>query len=99
MMECIMTRENQVVGFKQHDDGTMTFTLAGRSRTTNPTAYSEQVQTEAFRLGIKTRLSNKAAIAHDAKTGRAATPEEKRVAIWALIDHYETGTDSWEMPR
>lgn len=94
-----MARSNQVVGFKQNDDGTQVYTIGGVARTFDPAKLSLELQTRAMYHGIRQRLADKAALSRDPKTGRPATAEQKRAAVWALMDHYESGTDKWEMER
>jgi hypothetical protein len=95
----IMARTNAVVTFTQHDDGTQTYTVGGQSRTFDPAKTALEIQTHAMYHGFKQRISDKAALSRDPKTGKSATPEQKRAAVWAIIDHYESGTDKWDMPR
>ena len=94
-----MARSNQVVGFKQNDDGTQVYTIGGESRTFDPATTSLANQTRAMYHGYRQRLSDKAAIARDPKTGQSATPAQKRAAVWAAMDHYMSGSDKWEMER
>jgi hypothetical protein len=47
--------------------------------------------------GWTQRLSNAAAIPKDKVTGAAATAAQKYEAIVRLRDHYESGTDDWDL--
>lgn len=94
-----MARDGQVVGFVQHDDGSQTYTIGGQSRVFRPDDMPLEMQTQAMRQGFKTRISNMAALSRDPKTGRSATPEEKRASVWKLLDWYEGEAPTWELPR
>jgi hypothetical protein len=95
----IMARSNQVVGFKQNEDGTQTYTVGGQTKTFNPDSCDPTLRTRAELHGWRQRIQDKAALSRDPKTGKSATAEQKRAAVWAIIDHYESGTDKWEMER
>ena len=49
--------------------------------------------------GLKQRVSDAAALSRNATTGKSATPEEKRVAMSELIEHYNSGTADWNRAR
>jgi len=94
-----MARINQVVAFTQNDDGTQTFKVGAQSVTFHPDMVDPTLRTRAELHGWKQRISDKAALSRDPKTGRSATAEEKFAAVAAIIAHYESGTEKWEMER
>lgn len=94
-----MARSNQVVAFKQNDDGTQTFTVGAQSATFHPDLVHASLRIKAELHGWKQRISDKAAIGRDPKTGKSASPEEKFKALAAMIAHLESGTDKWELTR
>lgn len=94
-----MARENQVVAFTQHDDGTQTFKVGSQSVTFHPDLVDPILRARAELHGWKQRISDKAALSRDKATGRSATPEQKFAAVKAIIEHYESGSDKWEMER
>lgn len=94
-----MARSNQVVAFTQNDDGTQTFKIGDQSITFRPDMVSAANRVRAELHGWKQRISDKAALSRDPKTGKSATPEQKFAAVKAIIDHYEAGGDAWEMAR
>lgn len=49
--------------------------------------------------GFKQRLADAAALGRDGETGASASPEEKAANIQALIDHYESGAEGWNITR
>lgn len=53
----------------------------------------------ARRHGFIQRVSDSAAIGKNRTTGLAATPAEKREAMRALVDHYNSGADAWNIAR
>lgn len=94
-----MARINQVVAFTQNDDGTQTFKVGAQSIVFHPDMVDATLRTRAELHGWKQRISDKAALSRDPKTGKPATWEEKFAAVSAIIAHYESGTDKWEMER
>lgn len=94
-----MARINQVVAFTQNDDGTQTYRVGAQSVTFNPDKVSAANRVYAELHGWKQRLSDATALSRDPKTGRSATPEEKFAALVARVNHYESGAESWDMPR
>jgi hypothetical protein len=49
--------------------------------------------------GLKQRVSDRAAIPFDAKTGKYASPLEKFQAMDGLVQHLNSGTEQWDMAR
>lgn len=94
-----MARTNAVVTFTQHDDGTQTFKIGTHEVTFHPDMVDPTLRARAELHGWKQRISDKAALSRDPKTGKSATPEQKFAAVKAIIDHYESGADKWEMER
>ena len=47
--------------------------------------------------GMKQRLGDMAALSRVVATGKAATPADKFAAIARGVEHYESGTDQWNM--
>lgn len=94
-----MARSNTVVSFTQNDDSTQTFKIGGQSVTFHPDMVDPTLRARAELHGWKQRISDKAALSRDPKTGKSATPEQKFAAVKAIIDHYESGADKWEMER
>jgi len=94
-----MARNNQVVSFTQNDDGTQIFKVGAQSITFHPDLVSPANRTRAELHGWKQRISDKAALSRDPKTGKSASAEDKFRAVAAIIAHYEAGGDSWDMPR
>jgi hypothetical protein len=92
-----MARANQVVAFTQADN-VLTFTVAGQP----PIEFDMDKAHAALRIraevhGWKQRLSDKAAMSRDTKTGAAASPAEKAAAIRALAEYYMSGASEWNM--
>lgn len=94
-----MARSNTVVSFTQNDDGTQTFKIGNQEVTFHPDMVNQDLRARAELHGWKQRISDKAALSRDPKTGKSATPEQKFAAVKAIIDHYESGADKWEMER
>ncbi|MDX2059945.1 MAG: hypothetical protein SFV24_19200 [Gemmatimonadales bacterium] len=51
---------------------------------------------EAVINGMRQRIADAYAISRDPRTGKSATPGEKREAAKALVDHYESGAVEWD---
>lgn len=94
-----MARSNSVVSFTQNDDGTQTFKIGTQEITFHPDMVDPTLRARAELHGWKQRISDKAALSRDPKTGKSATPEQKFAAVRAIIEHYESGADKWEMER
>lgn len=60
-------------------------------------ALSNEVRRQAMIHGLVQRISDAAALSRDAKTGKSASPEEKFKAMKVLVDHYASGTVSWNL--
>jgi hypothetical protein len=60
---------------------------------------SEIVKKHAMFHGLVQRVSDRAAISRDEKSGKSATPAEKLAAMNELIEFYEAGGDEWAMQR
>lgn len=60
---------------------------------------SEEVRFEAAIRGMNQRVVNAAALSRDKTTGKSATPQEKAAAVWALIEHYNSGATEWSPAR
>lgn len=92
-----MAKSNQVVGFVQNEDGTQTFTIGGQSKVFHPDMVHADLRVRAELHGWRQRIQDKAAIVRDVKTGQSATADQKRAAVFAMIDHLESGTDQWNL--
>lgn len=57
---------------------------------------SDAVKREAMGYGLEVRLTRRAALDANQKTGKSATPAQKYDAIKLLADHYAAGGD-WRM--
>ncbi|MDE2097556.1 MAG: hypothetical protein KGL39_09945 [Patescibacteria group bacterium] len=49
--------------------------------------------------GFKQRISDAAALSRNPTNGQPASPENKRAAMQALVDHYESGSADWSVKR
>lgn len=94
-----MARENQVVETTMNEDGTITFKIGGQSVTFNPDKVDATLRVKAELHGWKQRIGDKAAMSRNTDNGKSATPEQKFAAVKALVDHYESGTADWNLPR
>jgi len=65
----------------------------------NPQLASLLNRATAQDYGFVVRLTRAAALDRDPATGLSASPQAKWARVVALVDHYETGTDSWDQAR
>lgn len=77
---------------------TVTFTAAtGESLTFHADRASAACNAYANLHGWKQRLNDKMAVGVDAESGRRIPDAEKLAMLRPLIDHYESGSDEWEL--
>lgn len=81
-------------------DGIITFTFDGLE----PVKFdagkcSERVQDYAMQHGFMARIGDNAAISRKQKDGTIITVTEamRREAVLELVNHYESGTEQWEL--
>lgn len=81
-------------------DGIITFTFDGLE----PVKFdagkcSERVQDYAMQHGFMARIGDNAAISRKQKDGTIITVTEqmRRDAVLELVNHYESGTEQWEL--
>ena len=82
--------ENNVITFTVRDAGEFTLDMG---------KLSTAVRDRAAVHGMIQRISDRAAISRDEKTGLSATPESKLAAMQNLADFYMTGTEDWSPSR
>jgi hypothetical protein len=63
------------------------------------TKVSAANQRRAMVHGFVQRVSDRAAISRDTKTGASASPAEKLEAMQELVEHLNSGAESWSMGR
>lgn len=93
------TTRKAVVAVKRDADG-VAITVNGTSKAPIVLRFaqcSDAVRAEAMGYGMEVRLTRRAALDRNEKTGLAASPLDKYEAIRALAEHYATGTDAWAM--
>ena len=94
-----MSNERKAVVGHEVDaaSGVITFSVLGAGQFQfDPNACTEEVREAAMLHGFVQKLSDKAAIQRDAKTGRSATPKEKHDRMWELAEHL-MGGGAWVM--
>lgn len=84
------TVAGDIITFTVKDAGALTLDLS---------KVSPVNATRAMRHGFIQRVSDKAAISRDTKTGLSATPAEKLAAMKTLVDHFMSGTEEWSPAR
>ena len=86
------TKSNAVVTHEVRPDGQVVFRVLGAgSFPFDPSGCSDETERTATLHGYVQKISDKAAIPRDAKTGRSATPQAKFTAMKALADHLQGG--------
>lgn len=60
-------------------------------------ALSAEVRQQAMVHGLVQRVSDRAAISRDGDTGKSATPLDKFNAMKVLVEHYNSGSASWNL--
>jgi len=91
-------KTNSIVQVERVEPGKLKFTVLGAGEflfDTSECAAALRAQAEDH--GWKQRISDRAAIPHNTTTGKAATPEEKYLAMRELAEHYQTGSEQWSM--
>lgn len=82
------------------DEGanTITFTVVGAGSTVlKLNAISDAVRVRAIRHGLGQRVADRAAKNRDTADGKPASPATKLAAMAALVDHYNSGADDWNL--
>ena len=91
------TERKSVVQHVVMPSGVVAFTVAGAGTFTfDPSGCTEDVEMQATLHGYVQKISDKAAIARDSKTGLSATPQMKYERMKALADHL-AGGGSWNV--
>lgn len=79
-------------------DGRVTVNVAGQlPLIVDPAAMSEANRTYAMLHGIKQRVIDAAALERDPATGLSATPEQKYMAMAAIVNHLNSGAEEWNI--
>lgn len=84
------TQEGSVLKFNVLGAGELSIDLSSLSTT---------IQDRAMAHGMKQRISDAAALSCNPETGKPATAQEKYEAMKALVDHYNSGADEWNIAR
>ena len=85
-------KSNSVITHEASSDGIITFHVVGAgSFKFDPAACTDEVERMAALHGYVQKISDKAAIGRDAKTGKSATPAEKFAAMKAMAEHLQGG--------
>ena len=97
---CTVFAKNSVYASAWHNGRKHFHFRDGDTMVFNPALASMTVRERATINGFDQRLGD--TMARDAATGPADRQRlliEKKAALRTLIDHYESGTDQWELPR
>lgn len=80
---------------------TITFTVPGveQKLVLNLTQVSDANKTYAMYHGFFQRIGDAAAMERAARGGKSATPQEKWDALAELVEHYNSGAESWSPKR
>jgi hypothetical protein len=104
--EVIMAKAAKVISTEILHNGSIKFIGikagdAGQNveRVLNPAAASILLRQQAQQYGWIVRGTRMAAIERNPETGLPATPQYKWGKVAAWIEHVESGTDDWNMPK
>lgn len=107
-IEQALTTGQKVTAFRKNSayasawhNGRLTFVFRDQTKVTfSPSLTSQAVRAEAERNGWHQRFVDKMAMGTDEEGGnRQAQMVAKIEDLRTLVAHYESGTDSWELPR
>lgn len=88
-----MARINQVLSFTQPTPTTLQWSLGAQATVLDISRLSGAVMTRAAIHGLKQRCGDKAAL------GQEASAQAKFDAVRAMVDHYNSGTEEWNLSR
>lgn len=93
-------KSNSIVTHELLEGGIIRFTVVGvGSFDFDPRLAHTTNRERAEAHGWVQRISDRAAMSRDPKTGIAATAQEKHDGMKSLADHYASGAEAWSTSR